>query len=451
MAFENHSIHPAGIRRLAARSDVQIVGSNVECRLLQDRIHAFGTEVPGSPTFPLAPLDPFDVVKKSLYCGGPSIRLSQWVGVIGPFSGYTESWPQLKDRTVIGTHRGRTAVALACRLLGLVAGDEILVPSYNCGTELDAVIYSGAKPVGYRITRRCEIDLEDLFSRRTNRTRAVYLIHYFGWEQPMNQLRAWCDEHGLLLIEDCALALFSTGQTGNIGRTGDAAIFSLPKSLGTLQGGLLTLSAPPKHGMPVMKPSGNDAWLREIRHSTRTAVFQNLEKLGIYGVLVSGHRRHKSGYGLETEPNDFPDMPDHYYFNPALEEDRALHPRTETILNTIPWQQEIRERRENYARLANALEGIRGGDFLFDELPPGVCPLSLPLLSPNRDRCVRILQAKGISAFPWWAGFHRSGLDWPSFPDACWLKHNVLTVPIYHGLKTCQCDKMAEIIADVLA
>ena len=64
-------------------------------------------------------------------------------------------------------------MALACRLLGLEAGDEVLVPAYNCGTEIDALVYAGVKPVGYNVTRQCRIDLGDLMARKTDRTRAV--------------------------------------------------------------------------------------------------------------------------------------------------------------------------------------------------------------------------------------------------------------------------------------
>ena len=123
------------------------------------------------------------------------------------------SWPQL-PRSLGDWHlRGRSAVALACRLFGIGPGHEVLVPAYNCGTELDALLHSGAQVVGYQVSRKCEIDLEDLIGRRSARTRAVYFIHYFGWEQPMEELRRWCDDQGLLLIEDCALALFSKGSS----------------------------------------------------------------------------------------------------------------------------------------------------------------------------------------------------------------------------------------------
>jgi len=391
------------------------------------------------------------MVRKSLYCGGPAVSLSQWFGAGVSRSAFSEDWPQLQGRTVIGTLRGRTAVALACRLLEINANHEILVPAYNCGTEIDALLHCGADLVGYQVTRRCDIDLEDLFSRITKRTRAVYVIHYFGWEQPMEDLRAWCDEHGLLLIEDCALALFSGGQTGGIGRHGDAAIYSLPKSLGLVQGGLLSLAASPKAGLPTLKPPGTEVWLSEIRYSTRTAVFENLEKLGVYGTLVSARRRHRAAQNAVSSPEGLPDMPGNYYFNPELEAERALHPKTESLLNTIPWRQEVRSRRENYIRLSRSLDGISGASLLFDHLPSGVCPLSLPLLVENRDQCARNLQARGIGAYPWWAGFHHGALEWSSFPDACWLKNHIMTVPVYSGMTTRQCDELAEMITEILS
>lgn len=398
----------------------------------------------------MACLDTFNVVRKSQYCGGPTVALDDWLWPRESPIGFADSWPQLEGRTVIGTHRGRTAVALACRLLGLGEGHEVLVPAYNCGTEVDAMQYMGVTPVGYRISRQCGIDLDDLIARKTSRTRAVFLIHYFGWEQPMVHLRHWCDEQGLLLIEDCALALFSSGPSGGIGRTGDAAIYSLPKSLGFLHGGLLSLSARTETGSLRLKPSETATWLREIRHSARSMAFLSLERLGVYGMLVSAHRRRRSRRMSSAGSEGLADMPDGYYFNPALDADRVLHPKVEAILDLLPWPRIVRARRDNYLRLAGALEDVDGVKLLFPQLPPCVCPLSLPVLVSNRDQCASILQARGIAAFPWWAGFHRGDLDWTQFPEACWLKHNVLTVPVYQGMEARQLDEMAAWVAEVL-
>ena len=390
------------------------------------------------------------MVRDFLFCDGPSVSLSEWLRPHGLASQVISAWPQLEGRTVIGTHRGRTAVALACRMLGLGSGHEVLMPAYHCGTELDALLHAGVTPVAYRVTRHCEIDLEDLIARKTDRTRAVYLIHYFGWEQPMERLRRWCDEHGLLLIEDCALALFSAGQTGAIGRTGDAAIYSLSKSLGLLNGGLLSLSA--RHAVvpPLLIPGDVGIWLQEIRHSVRGTTLRTLDKLGLCGTLLSMRRRSRSRDTAPAGSNELPDMPGNYYFNPPQDTGRSLHPRVAAVAASASRENVIRTRRANYSRLAAALEGIDGATTLFPSLPAGVSPLALPLLVPNRDLLAAILQERGIAAFPWWAGFHRYGLDWGSFPDARWLKRNLLTLPIDQDMGSRQVDELAAMVVRLL-
>jgi dTDP-4-amino-4,6-dideoxygalactose transaminase len=396
-------------------------------------------------------VDTINMVRDFLFCGGPSVSLSDWLPPHGLTTDGIGSWPQFEGRTVIGTHRGRTAVVLACRMLGLGEGHEVLMPSYHCGTELDALLHAGVTPVAYRITRNCEIDLEDLIARKTDRTRAVYLIHYFGWEQPMETLRRWCDEHGLLLIEDCALALFSSGQTGVIGRTGDAAIFSLPKSLGLLYGGLLSLSARHDFSPPRLMPSGAKIWLREIRHSARCAILQLLDKLGLCRGLLSLRRRSRNRRSDALGPGELADMPGNYYFNPAEDADRSLHPRAAVVAASVSRENVIQTRRANYSRLAAALDGINGVTRMFPSLPDGVCPLALPLLVSNRDSLAANLQEMGVSAFPWWAGFHRFGLNWNGFPDACFLKSHLLTLPIDQDMDSRRIGELAALIARLLS
>jgi dTDP-4-amino-4,6-dideoxygalactose transaminase len=396
-------------------------------------------------------VDPFNMVRDFLFCGGPSVCLSDWLlSPYGLSTGGIESWPQFNGRTVIGTHRGRTAVTLACRMLGLGAGHEVLMPAYHCGTELDALLHAGVTPVAYQVTRDCAIDLEDLIARKTDRTRAVYLIHYFGWEQPMKELRRWCDEHDILLIEDCALALFSSGQSGAIGRTGDAAIYSLPKSLGLLYGGLLSLSAQHTAAPPRLKPGGNAIWMREIRHSACVAILQALDGLGLCRGLLWMRRRMRNRRANAAGPNGLPDMPHNYYFDPTQDADRALHPRAAAILASQSHENIIRTRCANYLRLATALDGIDGLTLLFPRLRAGVCPSALPLLVSNRDSLAAKLQERGIAAFPWWAGFHRCGLNWDGFPDACFLKNHLLTLPIDQDLDIPRIDELATVVVHLL-
>lgn len=90
-------------------------------------------------------------------------------------------WEQFEEAGIVTTYLGRVAVMRMCRELGLGKGDEILAPSYNCGSEIDPLIVSGATVTLYRVDREAQIDVQDIMARATTRTRAVYVTHYFGW------------------------------------------------------------------------------------------------------------------------------------------------------------------------------------------------------------------------------------------------------------------------------
>lgn len=390
------------------------------------------------------------MVRQILYCGPPSIHLGQWLMPRPSPSDPMALWPQLQGRTVVGTFRGRTAVALACASFGIGRDHDVLVPAYNCGSEVDAILNSGARTVAYRVSRRCEIDLDDLVARRTRRTKAVYVIHYFGWEQPLVQLRRWCDENGLILVEDCALALFSGGVSGQIGRTGDAAIFSLAKTIGAFNGGLLSIS---KRGqlptVPLARP-GISALLREIRHSAKCSMLRASERLGVYGLLIFLRRHLKRTHRRLNAKGGLPQMPDDYFFRRHLHENRALQPSTFALAAAVPWADVVLRRRRNFLQLISALGGLEGVQPLYGNLPEGICPLSMPLLVSDRDNLVSRLQARGIGAYPWWAGFHESAVQWSLFPDACWLKANLLTLPVHQGLDSYHLDYIAATFRELL-
>ena len=371
---------------------------------------------------------------KTLYCGDPSVSSLRWLGVKNISNNNFNNWPQFKNRVIIGTYRGRTGIQLACQMLGIGIGHDVLVPAYNCGTEIDVVLASGANITGYRISNQCEIDLIDLMARKSKNTKAVYITHYFGWEHPMDELRRWCDEHGLFLIEDCALSLFSSGPSGNIGRVGDAAIFSFPKTLGLCHGGILSFSASMVKKCQKLAPTGYLTLIKEIQHNVYDLAFKCFDSFGLYGVLLSIRRLFRKKGQLPSNNVDFCPMPDNYYFNPRIYSKRAIHPLALNVAAAFSPEEIICSRRANYFQLARAVEGIVGVRPLYEKLTEGVCPLAFPLLVSDRDACVEVLQARGISAFPWWAGFHRTGIDWSQFPDACWLKRHLLTLPIHQGL-----------------
>src|SRR3990172_1308016 len=133
----------------------------------------------------------------------------------------------LDSRYLVYTTSGRAAIALALRFLGVGRGDRVLVPSYNCPTMVAPVLRLGAKPVFFPLTAQGGPALDRLEHVGLDGVRAILVAHYFGLPQPFAAVRAFCDAHGIALIEDCAHMFFGTVDGSPVGSWGDLAIASL--------------------------------------------------------------------------------------------------------------------------------------------------------------------------------------------------------------------------------
>jgi dTDP-4-amino-4,6-dideoxygalactose transaminase len=140
---------------------------------------------------------------------------------------------------------GTAALHLACLAGGIGDGDEVIVPAFNFVASANAPRYVGAEPVLCDVhgTRDFNIDPEDVARRITPRTRAVVAVHFGGYAADVGALRVLCDEHGLLLIEDCAQAIGARvdgagRQVGTVGELGCFSFFS-KKQLCVGEGGMV--------------------------------------------------------------------------------------------------------------------------------------------------------------------------------------------------------------------
>jgi dTDP-4-amino-4,6-dideoxygalactose transaminase len=141
---------------------------------------------------------------------------------------------------------GTAALHLACVAAGLGAGDEVIVPAFTFVASAAAARYVGAEPVlcDVRSVHDFNIDPADVARRITPRTRAVVAVHFGGYPADVAALRTLCDEHELVLIEDCAQAIGarlddSGRQAGTVGELGAFSFFS-KKQLCVGEGGMVT-------------------------------------------------------------------------------------------------------------------------------------------------------------------------------------------------------------------
>jgi len=134
------------------------------------------------------------------------------------------------------------ALEVALQVLGIGAGDEVLIGAQTFFSSGNMVEKVGAKSVFVDVDLKSRnIDLADAERRVTPRTKAIIPTHYAGLACDMDALYAFSKKHNLRVIEDAALAVGSRWKGVPIGAFGDIALFSFHpnKNITTIEGGAL--------------------------------------------------------------------------------------------------------------------------------------------------------------------------------------------------------------------
>ena len=134
------------------------------------------------------------------------------------------------------------ALEVALQLLGIGAGDEVLIGAQTFFSSGNMVEKVGARAVFVDVDLKSRnIDLADAARRVSAKTKAIIPTHYAGLACDMDALYAFAAEHKLRVIEDAALAVGSSWKGRTIGSFGDIALFSFHpnKNMTTIEGGAL--------------------------------------------------------------------------------------------------------------------------------------------------------------------------------------------------------------------
>jgi perosamine synthetase len=137
---------------------------------------------------------------------------------------------------------GTVAIHLALLALGLGEGDEVIAPTFTYIASINAIAYTGAKPVfADSLMDTWQIDPEDVKKKITPNTKAIMAVHLYGHPCDMDALKKICDEHDLFLIEDCAEAFGTLYKGKHVGTFGDISTFSFfgNKTITTGEGGMV--------------------------------------------------------------------------------------------------------------------------------------------------------------------------------------------------------------------
>ncbi len=127
----------------------------------------------------------------------------------------------------VGCSNGTSAITLVLRALGVSRGDEVLVPNNTFIGTVEPIVEVGAKPVFVDVDPESGgVCLVDLAKKRTAQTKAVIAVHLYGNPDRVDLISEFCDEHQILLLEDCAQAHLAKLNGKPVGSYGAAATFS---------------------------------------------------------------------------------------------------------------------------------------------------------------------------------------------------------------------------------
>jgi dTDP-4-amino-4,6-dideoxygalactose transaminase len=174
---------------------------------------------------------------------------------------------------------GTAALHLICAGAGLGPGDEVVVPSLTFVATVNAVAYTGARPVFADISGVEEpwLSAEACEAAIGERTAAILTMSYGGHDGETEALAAIARKRGLLLLEDAAHAVGSRLDGRHLGTFGAAGAFSLfsNKNLAVGEGGMVV--------------SGDEAMVARMRL---------LRSHGMTTLTWDRHRGHASSYDV---------------------------------------------------------------------------------------------------------------------------------------------------------
>jgi dTDP-4-amino-4,6-dideoxygalactose transaminase len=141
----------------------------------------------------------------------------------------------------LAVNLGRSAIALGLRAAGLREGEEVILPAFVCRTVAQAVLEAGGAPVFADIDEHFNLSPASVERCLSSRTRAILMVHQYGRLAEVDALRSLARQHGLILVDDAAVATGAQWQGVMAGALGDFGVvsFNEGKNLQAGGGGLL--------------------------------------------------------------------------------------------------------------------------------------------------------------------------------------------------------------------
>ena len=198
------------------------------------------TEHAPVPVFqPHVGVDTIKAVVDALHAG--------WLGMGAITQAFEEGlarFLELRDRHVLATNTGTSALHLGLLAAGVGAGDEVITPAFNFVADHQAIVATGGTPVLCDVDdATLGLDPDKAAALVGPKTKAVLPLHFGGRPGRLKELYAMAGRHRLRIVEDATHAFGSRADGRMLGSFGDITCFSFDpvKVITSIDGGAVVV------------------------------------------------------------------------------------------------------------------------------------------------------------------------------------------------------------------
>lgn len=270
-------------------------------------------------------------------------------------------------------------------------------PAYLCASATRALAASGRRVRYHDVDARLAP-----VGREPEPGDGILLAHLFGMPAVAPRVIK-----GARIIEDAAHAL----PVAPFGTMGDAAVFSLRKTLGVAGGGLLVTAGHPAAPPPAARGGTAMRLARTIARATGANILPLRDRLAP---------------DASTDP-------------PAAGADT----RSVSQIAHADVDEAARLRRERYAELVARLGQEKAIEIPFPRLSGAATPIGLPVLVEDAPGLERSLRRRGVEAYRWPSADAPEELTAARYPGAADWARRCVVLPAHHGLSARDVERVA--------
>lgn len=373
-----------------------------------------------------------------------SLTLQERQSVLGPLeSGWLVQGPKVREfeqkwseftgaRHSIAVTSCTSALHLSLAALDFGPGDEAIVPAFTWISTANVVEHLGGKVVFCDINLETfNLDVDQIESKITERTKAILPVHLFGLSADMDPIVELARKHNLWIVEDAACGFGSKYKGSHVGTIGDTGCFSFHprKAITTGEGGMVTTS--------------DDSLAEKIRrlrdHGAATTDLQR--HLGARPYLLADHP--DAGYNQRmTDMQAALGSAQMDRATNIVEERSRLARNYDDVFSSLEWLQIP-------AKVTDYEHGYQSYPCLF--MPNEVTSSDIGEINSKRNAWMDELQQSGVSTRPATHAVHmlsyynnKYSFEPKDFPNARAADQCSISLPLFHGMKKSEQDFVIE-------